>query len=63
MSHPLVSDAKDVTHMAQVQLHDDLNELLDLVVTTKGSADGGVARIASSCCCSSTCCSITVISL
>lgn len=47
--------------MTQSHLHDDLNELLDLVVTPKGSADGGVARIASSCCCSSTCCVIIVV--
>jgi len=46
--------------MNGVRLHDDLNELLDLAVTAKGSADGGVALIASSCCCSSTCCSIEI---
>jgi hypothetical protein len=47
--------------MPQVQLHSDLNELLDLVVIAKGSVDRGFAPIASSCCCtSSTCCHINI---
>lgn len=43
--------------MSQVHLHDDLNELLDLVVTAKGSVSNGVARVASSCCCT---CTVTI---
>lgn len=31
-------------------------EILTLVVTTKGRAAGGLARIASSCSCTCTCC-------
>lgn len=33
-----------------------VDELLDVVVTTKGYDDTGVGLVASSTCCSSTCC-------
>ncbi|HTD36756.1 MAG TPA: hypothetical protein VK669_04515 [Candidatus Limnocylindrales bacterium] len=49
--------------MAEIQLHQEIDELLDLVVTSKGSdlEDSGAVRIASSTCTSSTCCKIIVV--
>lgn len=49
--------------MADIQLHEEIGELLDLVVYSKGSdiADTGAVRIASSTCTSSTCCSVVVL--
>ncbi|HTD36755.1 MAG TPA: hypothetical protein VK669_04510 [Candidatus Limnocylindrales bacterium] len=49
--------------MADIKLHDEIDELLDLVVTSKGSDldDTGAVRIASSTCTSSTCCSVVVV--
>ena len=49
--------------MADIAPHEEINELLDLVVTTKGADvdDTGAVRIASSTCTSSTCCSVVVL--
>jgi len=49
--------------VAEIQLHQEIDELLDLVVTSKGSdlQDTGAVRIASSTCTSSTCCKIIVL--
>jgi hypothetical protein len=49
--------------MAEIQLHQEIDELLDLVVTSKGSdlEHSGAVRIASSTCTSSTCCKIIVL--
>ena len=49
--------------MAEIQLHEEIDELLDLVVTSKGSdlEDTGAVRIASSTCTSSTCCKVIVL--
>ena len=49
--------------MADMQLHQEIDELLDLVVTSKGSdlEDTGAVRIASSTCTSSTCCKVIVL--
>ncbi len=49
--------------MADIQLHEEIGELLDLQVFSKGSDldDTGAVRIASSTCTSSTCCSVVVL--
>lgn len=49
--------------MADIQFHQEIDELLDLVVTSKGSdlQDTGAVRIASSTCTSSTCCKVIVL--